>query len=66
MEPFPWFKEKFKKISTWDPLNNSKVIIATTLGTSQEEKAKEFFPKSKLNSVEAPARDFQEVLAGES
>ena len=28
------------------------------------EKAKEFFPKSKLNSVEAPARDFQEVLAG--
>ncbi len=38
--------------------------IATTLGTSQEEKAKEFFPKSKLNSIEAPARDFQEVLAG--
>ena len=29
-----------------------------------EEKAKEFFPKSKLNSIEAPARDFQEVLAG--
>src|SRR5210317_932717 len=25
---------------------------------------KKFFPKSKLNSVEAPARDFQEVLAG--
>ena len=37
---------------------------STTLCTSQEEKAKEFFPKSKLNSVEAPARDFQEVLAG--
>ena len=31
---------------------------------SQEEKAKEFFPKSKLKSVESPARDFQEVLAG--
>ena len=29
-----------------------------------EEKAKEFFPKSKLKSIEAPARDFQEVLAG--
>ena len=27
-------------------------------------RSKEFFPKSKLNSVEAPARDFQEVLAG--
>ena len=45
-------------------MNNKNVTIATTLGTSQEEKAKEFFPKSKLKSVEAPARDFQEVLAG--
>jgi len=57
-------KKNLKKFSTWDSLNNEKVTIATTLGTSQEEKAKEFFFKSKLNSVEAPARDFQEVLAG--
>lgn len=57
-------KKNFKKYPTWESLNNEKVIIATTLGTSQEAKAKEFFPKSKLQSVEAPARDFQEVLAG--
>ena len=57
-------KKNLKKYSTWGSLNNKKVTIATTLGTSQEEKAKEFFPKSKLQSVEAPARDFQEVLAG--
>ena len=57
-------KKNSKKFSTWDSLNKKEVTIATTLGTSQEEKAKEFFPKSKLNSVEAPARDFQEVLAG--
>tara|TARA_B100001093_G_scaffold488051_1_gene524893 strand:+ start:213 stop:980 length:768 start_codon:yes stop_codon:yes gene_type:complete len=57
-------KKNLNKFSTWDSLNNKKVTIATTLGTSQEEKAKEFFPKSKLKSVEAPARDFQEVLAG--
>ena len=57
-------KKNLKKYSTWKSLNNKKVTIATTLGTSQEEKAKEFFPKSKLKSVEAPARDFQEVLAG--
>ena len=57
-------KKNLKKFPTWDSLNDIKVTIATTLGTSQEEKAKEFFPKSKLNSVEAPARDFQEVLAG--
>ena len=57
-------KKNLKKYSTWKSLNNKKVTIATTLGTSQEEKAKEFFPKSKLKSVEAPARDFQEVLSG--
>lgn len=57
-------KKNLKKFSTWDSLNNPEVTIATTLGTSQEEKAKEFFPKSKLKSIEAPARDFQEVLAG--
>ena len=57
-------KKNLKKFSTWESLNNKDVTIATTLGTSQEEKAKEFFPKSKLKSVEAPARDFQEVLAG--
>ena len=57
-------KKNLKKYSTWNSLNNNKVTIATTLGTSQEEKAKEFFPKSKLKSVEAPARDFQEVLSG--
>ena len=57
-------KKNLKKFPTWESLNNKKVTIATTLGTSQEEKAKEFFPKSKLRSIEAPARDFQEVLAG--
>ena len=53
-------KKNLKKFSTWDSLNNEKITIATTLGTSQEEKVlKKFFPKSKLNSVEAPARDFK-------
>ena len=57
-------KKNLKKFPTWNSLNNGNVTIATTLGTSQEAKAKEFFPKSKLKSIEAPARDFQEVLAG--
>ena len=46
-------KKNLKKFSTWKSLNNKDITIATTLGTSQEEKAKEFFPKSKLKSVEA-------------
>ena len=41
-------KKNLKKFPTWDSLNSKDVKIATTLGTSQEEKAKEFFPKSKL------------------
>ena len=57
-------KKNLNKFPTWKSLDNKDVTIATTLGTSQEEKAKEFFPKSTLKSVEAPARDFQEVLAG--
>jgi len=57
-------KKNLKKFPTWESLNNEKVTIATTLGTSQEAKAKEFFPKSKLKSIESPARDFQEVLSG--
>ena len=57
-------KKNLKKFPTWESLNNKKVTIATTLGTSQEAKAKEFFPKSKLKSIESPARDFQEVLSG--
>ena len=36
--------------------NNKDVTIATTLGTSQEEKAKEFFPLSKLQSVEVTCK----------
>ena len=34
-------KKNLSKFSTWDSLNNSDVTIATTLGTSQEAKAKE-------------------------
>ena len=35
-----------------------------TFAKPEHAKAKEFFPKSKLVSIESPARDFQEVLAG--
>ena len=57
-------KKNLNKVPTWDSLNNKDDKIANRIGSCQEEKAKEFFPKSKLQSVEAPARDFQEVLSG--
>ena len=40
-------KKNLKKFPTWDPLNNSNVKIATTLGTSQEEKGERIFSKIK-------------------
>ena len=43
-----------------------KVKVAVTLGTTQEQQAKQIFPKATLNIIESPARDFQEVLAGRS
>jgi len=38
--------------------------VAATLGTTQETQVKQFFPDAEHRIVEAPARDFQEVLAG--
>jgi cyclohexadienyl dehydratase len=40
------------------------VSVAATLGTTQEKQVKDFFPNANHRIVEAPARDFQEVLAG--
>jgi len=52
------------KFKDWGDLNNGNVTVAATLGTTQEKQVKEFFPDAKHQIVEAPARDFQEVLAG--
>ncbi|GJL81715.1 MAG: cyclohexadienyl dehydratase [marine bacterium B5-7] len=52
------------RFKDWDDLNKADVTVAATLGTTQEKQVKEFFPNAKHQIVEAPARDFQEVLAG--
>jgi len=57
-------KKKKNKFKNWEDLNKKNVKIAVTLGTVQEKMAKEFFPNAKIISVESPARDYQEVLAG--
>ncbi|SEA72566.1 transporter substrate-binding domain-containing protein [Rubrimonas cliftonensis] len=48
----------------WPDLNQPGVSVAATLGTTQEAQVKEFFPDAEHRIVEAPARDFQEVLSG--
>ena len=57
-------KKNLSKFRDWDDINNEDVKFAVTLGTVQEQMAKDFFPKAKITSIESPARDFQEVLSG--
>lgn len=52
------------RFTSWDDLNKPDVSVAATLGTTQEAQVKRFFPDAEHRIVEAPARDFQEVLAG--
>ena len=56
--------ENVDKFKDWDDLNRPEVTVAATLGTTQEKQVKQFFPDARHQIVEAPARDFQEVLAG--
>ena len=57
-------KKNNNKFQSWDDINKSNVTVAVTLGTTQEMQAKNYFPDAKIKSIESPARDFQEVLAG--
>jgi len=57
-------KKNADKYKSWDDLNKPGVSVAATLGTTQEKQVKQFFPDAEHRIVEAPARDFQEVLAG--
>ena len=57
-------KKNANKFTDWADLDKSSVTVAATLGTTQEKQVKQFFPNAQYKIVEAPARDFQEVLAG--
>jgi cyclohexadienyl dehydratase len=52
------------RFKDWEDLNVAGVKVAATLGTTQEQQVKAFFPEATHVIVDAPARDFQEVLAG--
>jgi len=52
------------KFKDWGDLDKAGVTVAATLGTTQEKQVKNYFPNAEHKIVEAPARDFQEVLAG--
>lgn len=56
-------KKNLAKFDGWASINKPDVSVAVTLGTVFEGQAKEYFPDAKIVAVEAPARDYQEVLA---
>ncbi len=57
-------KKNAERFKSWDDINKADVTVAVTLGTSQEQQVKILFPNATVRTIEAPARDFQEVLAG--
>jgi cyclohexadienyl dehydratase len=56
-------KANLEKFDGWESINQPDVKVAVTLGTVFEAQAKSYFPDAEIVSVEAPARDYQEVLA---
>jgi len=56
--------DKASRFNGWDSVNNADVKVATTLGTTFEKSVREWFPNAEIIVVDAPARGFQEVLAG--
>lgn len=56
--------DRAAKLDGYDSINQPDVTVATTLGTTFEAMARDWFPNAKIKVVEAPARGFQEVLAG--
>lgn len=56
--------KNLETIASWEDINNSNIKVAVTLGTVFESEAEKSFPMAKVLSVEAPAREYQEVLSG--
>lgn len=56
-------KKDLAKFSDWSDFDTPDIKVAATLGTVQEKMVKDFFPSAQHIVIEAPARDFQELLA---
>ncbi len=65
VEMFPFtHKDKADNFDGYASINQPGVRVATTLGTTFEGLVKSWFPEADIKVVEAPARGFQEVIAG--
>ena len=57
-------EEKLDRFADWEDVNAPDTVVATTLGTTFETYVKRWFPDAEIKVVEAPARGWQEVVAG--
>jgi cyclohexadienyl dehydratase len=57
-------QDKADRFDGWDSIDKPDVNVATTLGTTFEKFVTDWFPNASRKTVEAPARGYQEVLAG--
>ncbi|MEM1429044.1 MAG: transporter substrate-binding domain-containing protein [Pseudomonadota bacterium] len=65
VEIFPFtHTDRAGEFDGYDSINQEGVTVATTLGTTFEAMAREWFPNAEIKVVEAPARGYQEVIAG--
>ncbi|MGF1716159.1 transporter substrate-binding domain-containing protein [Photobacterium chitinilyticum] len=59
-------KQNFKRFRKWSDFNSSTVTITSAKGTVQESMVKELFPNARHNVIQAPVRDYQQLLANKS
>ncbi len=52
------------QFGSWEDLDRPEVTIAVTLGTVFEQQARSYFQNAQIRTVEAPAREWQEVISG--
>jgi len=52
------------QFASWADLDQEGVVIAVTLGTVFEQQARGYFQTAEIKTVEAPAREWQEVISG--
>lgn len=52
------------RFASWEDLDQPDVTIAVTLGTVFEQQARSYFENAQIRTVEAPAREWQEVISG--
>lgn len=52
------------QFGSWEDLDREDVTIAVTLGTVFEQQARGYFQNAEIRTVEAPAREWQDVISG--